>query len=154
MSEENTNWGQSVAGVVLKDGNVLLARHTYGAGKGMYIIPGGYVKYGESPKEALIREYIEETGVRVDPKEVIALRFNTHDWYVVFFADYVSGIPQSDGEENDSVVWMKTAEALEREDVPALTKSLIRCALQETQGLVQLPYEGNPKYGIGSLYGK
>ena len=33
MSTEGTNWGQSVAGVVIKDGKVLLARHTYGSGK-------------------------------------------------------------------------------------------------------------------------
>ena len=41
MNDENTNWGQSVAGVVMKDNKVLLARHTYG--NGMLIIPGGYV---------------------------------------------------------------------------------------------------------------
>ncbi len=35
MSTENTNWEQSVAGVVIKDNKVLLARHTYGNGKGM-----------------------------------------------------------------------------------------------------------------------
>lgn len=43
MSEENTNWEKSAAGVVIKDGKVLLARHTYGAGKGKLIIPGGYI---------------------------------------------------------------------------------------------------------------
>lgn len=30
MAHENTNWGQSVAGVVIRDNKVLLARHTYG----------------------------------------------------------------------------------------------------------------------------
>ena len=35
MNTENTNWNQSVTGVVIKDGKVLLARHTYGGGKGM-----------------------------------------------------------------------------------------------------------------------
>ena len=39
MNTENTNWNQSVTGVVIKDGKVLLARHTYGGGKGMLIIP-------------------------------------------------------------------------------------------------------------------
>lgn len=32
---DGTNWGQSVAGVVIKENKVLLARHTYGNGKGM-----------------------------------------------------------------------------------------------------------------------
>ena len=44
MNTENTNWGQSVTAVVIKDNKVLLARHTYGGGKGMLIIPGGYVE--------------------------------------------------------------------------------------------------------------
>lgn len=64
---QNTNWGQSVAGVVIKDGKVLLARHTYGDGKGLYIVPGGYVNYNESPQEAVIREYQEETNIKVKP---------------------------------------------------------------------------------------
>ena len=33
MSEENTDWGKSVAGVVLYDGKVLPTRHTYGAAR-------------------------------------------------------------------------------------------------------------------------
>ena len=58
MGNENTNWGQSVTGVVIRDDKVLLARHTYGSGKDMLIIPGGYVNIGETPQDALVREYI------------------------------------------------------------------------------------------------
>ena len=53
-NNDNTNWCQSVTGVVIKDGRVLLARHTYGAGKGKLIVPGGYVEYGESPQQAIV----------------------------------------------------------------------------------------------------
>ena len=60
MGNENTNWGQSVTAVVIRENKVLLARHTYGGGKGMLIIPGGYVNIGETPQDALVREYIEE----------------------------------------------------------------------------------------------
>ena len=41
MEEKNTNWQKSVCAVVLREGKVLLARHTYGAGKGLFITPGG-----------------------------------------------------------------------------------------------------------------
>ena len=41
MGNENTNWGQSVTGIVINKGKVLLARHTYGGGKGKLIVPGG-----------------------------------------------------------------------------------------------------------------
>ena len=91
MDHENTNWGQSVTGVVVKDGKVLLARHTYGSGKDMLIIPGGYVNLGETPQEALKREFMEETGIVVEAADIIGIRFNMHDWYVAFRAEYVSG---------------------------------------------------------------
>ena len=79
MNRENTNWGQSVAGVVIRENKVLLARHTYGGGAGKLIIPGGYVDFGESPQDALRREFIEETSVRVEPQKIIGVRFNMHD---------------------------------------------------------------------------
>lgn len=118
MSYENTNWGQSAAGVVLRDGKVLLARHTYGKGAGKLIIPGGYVNFGETPQDALVREYLEETGVTVKPKDIIGIRFNMHDWYVVFRAEYVSGTAVSD-----------------------LTKKMIESAVSESAGLEQTDYK-------------
>ena len=152
MSHENTNWGQSVAGVVIHDGKVLLARHTYGRGNGLLIIPGGYVDYGETPADALKREFLEETGVSVEPRYIVGIRFNTHDWYVVFRAAYVAGEARSDGEENSEVLWVDTEEALCREDVPALTKEMIRAALTVPNGLKPYPYEGNPKHEPASLW--
>lgn len=151
--EENTNWSQSVTAVVIKDGKVLLARHTYGGGKGKLIVPGGYVSNGELPMDAIKREYMEETKVVIEPKEIIGIRFNQKDWYVAFAADYVSGIPQSDHEENSEVIWVDVKEALQREDVPDLTKKLIECALQKQDGFTEIPYQGNLKNGKGYLYG-
>lgn len=153
MENNNTNWCQSVTGIVIKDGKVLLARHTYGSGKGMLIVPGGYVEYGETPQDAVKREFLEETGVVVEPKKIIGIRFNSQDWYIAFSAEYVSGQAASDHDENDEVVWMDVNEALQREDVPDLTKQLIKCALKEEKGLVPLPYVGNPKKGKGYLFG-
>jgi ADP-ribose pyrophosphatase YjhB (NUDIX family) len=152
MNHENTNWGQSVTGVVLKDGKVLLARHTYGAGNGKLIIPGGYVNFGETPQEALVREYMEETQVTVKPLEVIGIRFNMHDWYVAFLAEYVSGQAVSDHDENSEVLWLDVDEALSREDVPELTKKLIRSALSKKQGLHYEEYVGSTKHAPYALY--
>ena len=151
MGDDNTNWSQSVTGVVIKDSKVLLARHTYGSGKGLYIVPGGYVEYGETPMEAVKREFFEETGVTVEPKKIIGIRFNEKDWYVAFSAEYITGEANSDHDENDMVVWMEIEEALQRTDVPDLTKQLIRCALKEEDGFVRLPYAGRARPGY--LYG-
>ena len=125
----NTDWGRSVAGVCIKDGKVLLARHTYGKGKGMLIIPGGYINKGEMPEEALVREYHEETGVTVKAGRLIGMRFNPKDWYAVFTAEYVEGEPRSDGDENSEVIWLETEKALAEETVPHLTKLMIEKAL-------------------------
>ena len=75
MENGNTNWGQSVTGVVIREHKVLLARHTYGPGNGKLIIPGGYVNIGETPQEALKREYREETGIEIEPQNIIGIRF-------------------------------------------------------------------------------
>ena len=138
----NTNWSQSVAGVCIKDDKVLLARHTYGNGNGKLIIPGGYVKFGEIPEEALIREYLEETGVRVKAGRLIGIRFSAKDWYAVFAVEYVEGEARSDGDENSEVIWMDTAEALKDDTVPGLTKTMIECALNGT-GFELTPYQTN-----------
>ena len=150
MNTENTNWQQSVTAVVIKDNKVLLARHTYGKGTGKLIIPGGYVEYGETPQAAVIREFLEETNITIFPKEIIGIRFNMHDWYIAFSADYISGIERSDEDENSEVLWINVNEALERSDVPDLTKSLIKCALSG-KGLNQIDYDGG--HAPCSLYG-
>ena len=42
----------------------------------MLIIPGGYVNIGETPQQALIREYMEETHIEIKPTDIIGIRFN------------------------------------------------------------------------------
>ena len=148
METGNTIWSQSVTAVVIHNGKVLLSRHTYGAGKGRLIIPGGYLNHGEMPREALIREYLEETGVLIEPRELIGVRFNLRDWYAAFRADYVSGEPHSDRDENSEVLWMDVNEALTRDDVPDLTKKLITCALSGG-GFGKVDYTGvEPPYEL------
>ncbi len=145
----NTNWNWSVTGVAIREGKVLLARHTYGGGKGKWIIPGGYLENGESPEEAMKREFLEETGVVAEPRDVIGIRCSEKNWYLAFRAEYISGEARSDGDENDAVEWMDIEEALGREDVPDLTKELVRCALAGT-GLTEITY--NTHHG-GTLWG-
>lgn len=152
MENENTNWGQSVTAVVINDGKVLLARHTYGNGKNMLIIPGGYVNNGETPQNAVIREYREETSIEICPREIIGIRFNMRDWYIAFRADYISGEATSDNDENSEVIWLPVDEALARDDVPDLTKKLIKATTSDKIGLVPTDYIGNTQNNPKSLY--
>lgn len=152
MNSENTNWSQSVTGIVIKGNKVLLARHTYGAGKGKLIVPGGYVNIGETPQEALVREYLEETHITVKPAEIIGIRFNMHDWYIAFRAEYVSGEAASDNDENSEVIWLDVDAALSADDVPDLTKKLIESAVSGKDGLGFREYQGSTKNAPYSLY--
>lgn len=129
-----------MGGVCIRDGKVLLGRHTYGSGNGKLIIPGGYVKFGETPEEALIREFEEETGVTVNPEKLVGIRFNTKDWYAVFKVSYVEGEARSDGDENSEVIWMNVDEALKDETVPGLTKTMIERTLTGG-GFDIMPYQ-------------
>lgn len=152
MEQGQTNWGQSVTGVVIHQGKVLLARHTYGGGAGKLIIPGGYVNMGETPQQALKREFLEETGICVEPRDIIGIRFNMRDWYIAFRVEYVSGEATSDQDENSEVLWLEVGEALAREDVPDLTKKLIASAALPQGGLRYEAYEANTRHAPYSLY--
>lgn len=131
MEENNTNWSQSVGCVVTRNGGkeVLLGRHTYGPGNGKLILPGGYVKFGELPEETAVREVLEETGIQVKPGRLLGIRCNRNDWYIMLEAEYISGEAFAADDENSEVVWLDAKEALQREDVPDLSKEAIEAVV-------------------------
>lgn len=145
------NWQKSVAAIVEHDGKILIVRHTYGAGKGRLIIPGGYLKDNETPQQACVREVLEETGITAEPKRLVGVRFNLKDWYVVFAADYVGGEAHSDGDENSEAVWVDIDEALARDDVPDLTRKLI-AAYKNGSALEYTEFVSRENHGTYSLY--
>ena len=116
----------SASSVVCREGKVLLVRHTYGAAKGKYLIPGGFCEEGEMPEQAAEREVYEETGLTVSSGSLIAVRFTTDEVWCIFEAEYVSGEPQSDGQENDSAIFWDIEELLASQNVVETTKELIR----------------------------
>jgi 8-oxo-dGTP diphosphatase len=63
------------AGAVVCDerGRVLLLRHVLRKGSG-WGVPGGFLKGGEQPEEAIRRELREETGLEIDSVELAFVR--------------------------------------------------------------------------------
>ena len=116
----------SVSGIVIKENKVLLVRQTYGAAKGLLIIPGGYVSEGEMPDVALEREILEETGVIAITDNLIAVRFSRKDWWAIYTTNYVSGEPISDGNENSEVIFIDLESALIRDDLSLTTKEILK----------------------------
>ena len=55
-----------VAGVVVKDGMILIAQRRSGSLAGKWEFPGGKVEGSETPQEALRREFDEEFGVIIE----------------------------------------------------------------------------------------
>jgi mutator protein MutT len=62
-----------VGGVVVRDGKVLLIRRGKEPLYGRWVVPGGTVELGESLEQALVREVAEETGLRVEPLEMLTV---------------------------------------------------------------------------------
>ena len=56
----------SVYGVLIEDGKVLLSKQWDG-----YDMPGGGVKIDENLEKALKREFLEETGLEIEVKEIV-----------------------------------------------------------------------------------
>lgn len=123
------NYSLSVGVIVIRNSEVLLVRHNYGSANGKYLNPGGYLKDNELPEEAAVREVLEETGVRVAPVGMIALRCQSGGWYMVLKADYIEGEPRADMSENDDAAFMDISEALSHPCVTDTAKTLIKAAL-------------------------
>lgn len=62
-----------VGALVVGDGRVLLIRRGTEPSKGQWSIPGGLVEVGESLRDAVIREALEETGLLVQPEVLVEL---------------------------------------------------------------------------------
>ncbi|HYA13648.1 MAG TPA: NUDIX hydrolase [Syntrophales bacterium] len=94
-----------VGAVVVKDGKVLLVKRGVDPNKGVWAIPGGSLKLGETLQEGAEREILEETGITIMAKEpVYSFDFFERDYegrvrfhYVIvdMIADYISGEVQA-----------------------------------------------------------
>jgi 8-oxo-dGTP diphosphatase len=90
-----------VAALIIWEGYVLLTVRGKEPRKGLWGIPGGVVEVGETRVEAVKREVLEETGVVVEPVELITVfdSINRDETglvryhYVLFeyLCEYVSG---------------------------------------------------------------
>lgn len=60
-----------VAAIIYKEGTFLATQRGYGEFKGLWEFPGGKIKTGETPQEALIREIKEELDITINVNRFI-----------------------------------------------------------------------------------
>lgn len=65
MSDHKIHLG--VYGILQKDGEILVIKKARGPYVGMFDLPGGRMKFGETIQECLARECLEETGCPITP---------------------------------------------------------------------------------------
>ncbi|HKF45716.1 MAG TPA: NUDIX hydrolase [Terracidiphilus sp.] len=67
-----------VGAVIVNKGRVLLVRRGTEPMLGRWTIPGGLIEVGEALHEAVVREVREETGLEVEPVELVELLDRIH----------------------------------------------------------------------------
>ncbi len=59
--------------IVLHEDKLVLVKRKNEPFQGMYALPGGFVELGEIPEEAVVRETLEETGLRVRVERLLGV---------------------------------------------------------------------------------
>jgi len=61
----------AVIAVVIREDRALLVRRANPPDAGLWGFPGGKIEFGETVREAAIRELLEETGVQAEAQDII-----------------------------------------------------------------------------------
>jgi ADP-ribose pyrophosphatase len=125
----------AVGAVVVHDDRVLLVRRGKAPARGLWAIPGGSVRLGESLRQAAEREILEETGLTIragDPMLTFESIHRDDDGRVRFHyvivdlaAEYLAGEVQPADDASDAR-WFSWAEVAAEPEMGPATRALIR----------------------------
>lgn len=93
-------------GAIIRDehGRVLLVRRANEPGRGLWSLPGGRVEPGEAEEAAVVREVLEETGLRVTVDGLMG-RVIIGRYEIADFACTVTGGALAAATDADDVAW-------------------------------------------------
>ncbi|HEX3737746.1 MAG TPA: NUDIX domain-containing protein [Solirubrobacterales bacterium] len=107
--------------LIREDGAILFTRRTY---NGVWCLPGGGAEEGSSFARTAVTELREETGVVVDPADLVPFAClseaelhsvtypggDVNHWFaMLFFARRWEGEPEPDGDETSEMLWADPA---------------------------------------------
>ncbi len=124
----------AVVAFVEQDQRVLLVRRAMNPERDRWALPGGFVDYGEDPREATRREVLEETGLDVHVTRLIDVNGGQHgsgsaSIVIVFAAEVVGGTAEA-RDDADALLWYAASDPLP-EIAFESTRSLLETWVQE-----------------------
>lgn len=128
-----------VGAILFRRDRVLMAQRGKDPLKGWWSLPGGALELGESLKDAICREVLEETGLEVSPLGVLEIFeriMRDHQGvpeYHYVLIDYickVTGGQLCPGDDVDQVEWVRRAD-LPKLQITEGTLAVIEKAFQE-----------------------
>lgn len=118
----NATLTREVSGAVLHRGDpleeILMVKSSRGFTKGMWNVPGGFLTYGETPRESVVREVKEETNLEAEVERLLGVyseRFGT-TYYMrgfMYRARHVGGDLDLNPSEIADAEWFPLEEARE-----------------------------------------
>jgi 8-oxo-dGTP diphosphatase len=115
-----------VGAIIIDHGRVLLVKRGHAPLLGEWSIPGGVLEVGELLRQAAIREAREETGLEVEPGELLGVfdrvirengRIRYHYVLIDFLCRLLSGTPCC-GSDADEVRWFTQEDAAQLKLAP------------------------------------
>jgi 8-oxo-dGTP diphosphatase len=123
-------FGVAVKGIIRRDGKILVVKRAdHDDHKpGVWETVGGGVDESETPQNALVREIMEESGLKVSVKEPFNVFTFTKDTGevkigITFLCDYTDGEVVL-SEEHSDYIWINPSEFADMESVPSLHEEI------------------------------